>query len=93
MSPRDAPPRAPGFWMNETSGVLRPAVTAYLNHEPMTGEQIAAMRAYFRQWIAPGWMYGDPALEPLRAKIDGLTSIAALDAWLEEAIDLGIDPL
>lgn len=39
----------PGFWMNETSGVLRPAVEAYLRREPMTPNQIAAMRAYLRQ--------------------------------------------
>ena len=37
---------APGYWKHETSGVLRPAVEAYLGGGPMTGSQIAAMRAY-----------------------------------------------
>lgn len=47
---------APGYWMHETSGVLRPAVEAYLNQRPMSKKQIAAMRAYLRQWIAaPEW--------------------------------------
>jgi hypothetical protein len=27
---------APGYWMNETSGVLRPAIEAYLNHDELT---------------------------------------------------------
>ena len=34
--------REPGFWMNETSGVLRPAVLAFLNGGPMTAPDIAA---------------------------------------------------
>ena len=53
------PTPIPGYWMYETSGVLRPAVGAYLRAEPMTDEQIAAMRAYLRlriaekEWIDP----------------------------------------
>jgi hypothetical protein len=84
---------APGFWMNETSGVLRPAVIAYISGGPMTEAQIAAMRAYLRQWImAPGWVL-DPDLEELRESINGLTSYAAIAAWLDRAVNVGIDPL
>lgn len=80
-----------GYWMHETSGVLRPAVEAYLQGDPMTGEHIAAMRAYLRQWIfAPVWE-GDVA--DLRTRIDGLTSREAIAAWLVDADELGIDPL
>jgi hypothetical protein len=70
----------PGFWMNETTGVLRPAVEAYLNGDPMTGEQIAAMRAkdatdlwIFRQWLA--------------------ITREAIAQWLDDADDASIDPL
>jgi hypothetical protein len=78
--------------MFETSGVLRPAVEAYLLHQPMTPEQIAAMRAYLRQWIAdPVWRGG--GVELLQVGIDGLTSRAAISAWLDMALDCGIDPL
>jgi hypothetical protein len=35
----------PGYWMHETSGVLRPAVEAYLRDEPMTEAQIEATGA------------------------------------------------
>ena len=46
----------PGYWMHEISGVLAPAVKAYLTGGAMTPGQIAAMRAYVRQWIdAPIW--------------------------------------
>jgi hypothetical protein len=83
---------APGYWMRETSGVLRPAVEAYLRGEAMTAMQIAAMRAYLRQWIiAPSWR-GD-GIEDLRRRVQWLTSRADIRAWLDEAEALGIDPL
>jgi hypothetical protein len=81
---------APGYWMNETSGVLRPAVEAYLKGELITHGQIAAIRAYLRQWMAAEWR-GD--VQALRAGIDGLTTRGAIDAWLTRALEAGIDPL
>ncbi len=80
----------PGYWMYETSGVLRPAVEAYLSGGPMTPEQIAAMRAYCRQWINADWQ-GD--IEQLRRLVDHINSRPTLAAWLAAATDLGIDPL
>jgi hypothetical protein len=83
---------APGYWMHETTGVLRPAVEAYLHHRQMTAAQIAAMRAYLRQWIsAPCWRGDDVA--QLRERIDALTTMKTIAAWLDDAADLGIDPL
>lgn len=84
---------APGYWMAESTGVLRPAVEAYLHGEPMTASQVAAMRAYLRQWIdAPHWGGGDD-LEELRNGIDALGSRFAIADWLNRAEQLGIDPL
>lgn len=80
----------PGYWMNETSGVLRPAVEAYLNHDEMTPSEIAAMRAYLRQWIAA---FPGPDAESLAKDVDGLIDRSAIDRWLHKAIDQGIDPL
>lgn len=83
---------APGFWMHETSGVLRPAVEAYLTGATMRPDQIAAMRAYLRQWIfAPVWQ-GDEIAE-LRRRVDGLTSREMISVWLGDAVACGIDPL
>lgn len=87
----------PGYWKNETSGVLRPAVMAYLHFyldgvDTMTPEDIAAIRAYLRQWIAaPG--FNGAGVDQLRTDIEGLTSRAAITRWLDTAADLGIDPL
>jgi hypothetical protein len=84
--------KGPGFWMYETSGMLRPAVEAYLRGETMTPDQIAAMRAYLRQWIAaPVWAGTD--VQQLRDGIDGLTDRKAISRWLDLAVDAGIDPL
>jgi len=83
---------APGYWMNETSGVLRPAVEAYLRGDPLDDGQIAALRAYFRQWIAGPWA-ADPGLDKLRESVDGLTSRRAIVRWLDLAMEENIDPL
>ena len=82
---------APGYWMHESTGVLRPAVAHYLNNEPMTRADIAAMRAYLRQWMSGPWRGEE--LEALRAGLDRLTSREAIDDWIELAAELGIDPL
>jgi hypothetical protein len=81
---------APGYWMNETSGVLRPAVEAYLLGEPMSEAQIAAMRAYLRQWVAG--FFGAGAAD-LASRVDKLTSREAIEDWLDDATEIGIDPL
>ena len=85
-------PGAPGYWMYETSGVLAPAVRAYLSGAELTEPQITAMRAYLRQWIAaPAWCGRQVGV--LRARIDGLTTRQAIEAWLSLAVEDGIDPL
>jgi hypothetical protein len=88
---------SPGYWMYETSGVLRPAVEAYLNGEAMTDDEIAAMRAYLRQWIAGPWKAQPGAeqriLDNLRLMVDGLVSRETIRIWLDQAEAISIDPL
>jgi hypothetical protein len=91
----------PGYWTAETSGVLRPAVEAYLSGLPMSAPQIATMRAYCRQWInAPVWddnpHAGDAErqqLAMLRRLAEVIASRETLSAWLAAASDAGMDPL
>jgi hypothetical protein len=56
----------PDFWMYDTSGVMRPAVTAYLKGKPMTAKDIAAMRIYLRVWIFAPEFDGGEGVEALR---------------------------
>ncbi len=82
----------PGYWLYETSGVLRPAVEAYLQGDPMSQDQIRIMRAYLRQWIAaPAWC--GPMIDVLRSMIDGLRTRADIERWLDLALEQNIDPL
>ena len=81
----------PGYWMNETSGVLRPAIEAYLAASDMKPEHIVAMRAYLRQWINGdfrGWRIAE-----LRREVELLTNRSEIDRWLSHAADMGVDPL
>jgi len=88
--------------MHETTGALKPAVEAYLiGSAPLTLIQIAALRAYLRQWIkAPVWdlnPYASPEdramLADLRHRIDQLNDRASINRWLHDAEALGMDPL
>ncbi len=91
MSARKLAIPAPGYWMDESTGVLRPAVEAYLRGEPLLLQQVAAIRAYLRQWIAcPMWT--GPEVEGLRDSIDSLTNQAQIRAWAGRATTAGIDP-
>lgn len=97
------PSAAPRYWMRviEQSGVLRPAVEAYLAGRALSDAEIATLRAYFRQWImARVWDHNphlgreDAAwLAEMRQQVDGLTSRAAIDDWLDAAVAGGLDPL
>lgn len=80
-----------GYWMNETSGVLKPVVLKYLDGKQLTPVEVGTMRAYLRQWIAGD--FRGPGLAELRRDVEALASTADLHAWFDRALDLGIDPL
>lgn len=97
----DALNGAPGYWMHETSGVLRPVVEKFLNGKILTSEEIATMRAYLLQWIlSPVWsihQYSDEesrqTLWELRVRARHLETMNELHQWLTDALDFGMDPL
>lgn len=79
-----------GYWMHETSGVLKPVVEKYLRHEKLSPGDIVIMRAYLRQWIeADGFKDG----EILRDTVRSITTQRELEDWLDDAMAVGIDPL
>jgi hypothetical protein len=82
----------PGYWMHETSGVLRPAMEAYLWREMLTDVEVGVLRAYFRQWInAPVWC--GPMIDVLRLDVGAIATRADIDRWVEKALESGVDPL
>lgn len=83
---------APGFWMHESSGVLRPVVEAYLLGQDLDSRQVAMMRVYLRQWIdAPAWRGEE--IEKLRRDVEQIRNTADIHRWLWDALAEGIDPL
>lgn len=81
-----------GFWMYETSGKLRPVIERYLQQEPLSEQDIAAMRAYLRQWVMEPRFIGDD-IDDLRKRVSGLTTRKLIADWIKDAIDANIDPL
>lgn len=82
----------PGYWMHETSGVLRPVIKDYLDGNDLSPQQCSTMRAYLRQWIAaPVWQ--GAFIDELRRSVNALTSRDAIEVWLDAAEQVGIDPL
>lgn len=78
--------------MNETSGVLRPVVERYLAGAELAPGEVATMRAYLRQWVwAPGFV--GPEIDRLRSGVDHLYNTGDVRAWLDRALNAGIDPL
>ncbi len=79
-----------GYWMYETSGVLRPVVERYLNGETLDDAGIAIMRAYLKQWMDGGpWKNA----AGLGDRVASIASTAALRSWLDDAAEVGIDPM
>ena len=71
---------------------LKAPIMRLLQGETLMIADVMLLRAYFRQWInAPG--FTGPEIERLRAGVDKLVDRATIEAWLEDAIDAGIDPL
>jgi hypothetical protein len=83
--------RVPGYWMNETSGVLEPVVRKYLDGSLLSDSEVATMRAYLRQWIAGD--FRGPGIERLRRDVDAIRTHDDVNAWLGMAVEYGIDPL
>ena len=99
LSPDD--PRAPKYWMHETSGVLRPVMRRYLSGERLDRDQIGLMRRYLEQWFdSPIWDQNPAAtdeakalLKLLRQRVHAISTNQDIRAVLKDALDLGIDPI
>ncbi|PZV19220.1 MAG: hypothetical protein DCF22_00700 [Leptolyngbya sp.] len=90
------------YWRNETSGILQPAMMAYINHGAYpnqcpapTPEQMGLIKQYLQLYInAPCWEEGEQGqLAALRKSVQEITDLASCDRWLDEAMQWGFDPL
>jgi hypothetical protein len=90
----------PNYWRYETTGVLQPAIDAFLAGS-MTPTQISVMRAYLRQWVDASVWDRNPHNTPvdrarlaeMRQRVDGLTNFAAIEDFIADLTDDWMDPL
>jgi len=84
-------PDPPGYWMNETSGVLQPVVEKYLAGDELEADELTVMRLYLRQWMNAPFL--GPEVRSLRLTIEDVTTTERLRLWLRRAQLAGVDPL
>lgn len=89
------------YWMYETSGQMADAVKTYFNWvlDPdasiLTEQQIDLLKYYVQLWADYPWK-GDEDyqadLAVLRQLATGIKTVEDINNWIDEALDLGIDP-
>lgn len=93
--------KAPAYWRDEQSGILEGAILAYMNRKAST-PQLRLVQQYFKHWAdCPGWDENPHADDESRARIAQLREAIAnceptqeaLEAWQQQALAEGIDPL
>jgi hypothetical protein len=82
----------PGYWINDTSGVLTAVVTRYLRGKTLNAVECGVMRDYFAQWIRRGLFRGEE-VEQLRRDVHTLRNHDDIADWIRRATDAGVDPL
>lgn len=86
-------PRAPKYWMYETSGVLKPVIEAFLAGTLLTPAQVRLMQSYLYQWVnSPVWA-PDGAVEALRLRVAAIKTHRDVVAAIDISVQLGMDPL
>jgi hypothetical protein len=99
LSPDD--PRAPRYWMHETSGALKPVIRAYLAGRRLDPFQIGLMRRYLEQWFdSPVWDLNPHqtaasklSFDSLRRRVREIQTNDDIKDVLEAAVEMGADPL
>lgn len=90
MSVKIVMDKMPLYWMNETTGVMRSAVIAFLDGNA-TEKQLALVIAYCKAWVdCPVW---EGNLAGIRKSIREVKTSDELKWWIHEALEEGIDPL
>ena len=91
-------PKGPLRWQDEVSGVLPEAVRTFFgvpSPDPLTPEQLELVREYAEYYInAPCWLTDDnPELwTALRTSIKEAKTKEAMYTWIEQALEVTIDP-
>lgn len=86
------------YWRNETSGKLAIAINAFMDEKAhFTEPERDLLAAYLRMWaFYSGWRDDSGQLAALQESFDALVAKGNRETiwqWLDQAMDIGIDPL
>lgn len=86
-------PNAPHYWMHETGEELKPAMQLYLTGRAITDRQLEVIKSYVAQWVnSPVWR-GSAELARLREDVAAVRNRADLTKAIDQAVEIGMDPL
>ncbi|HEX5689055.1 MAG TPA: hypothetical protein VFX76_03590 [Roseiflexaceae bacterium] len=84
--------RPPHFWMTEQSGVLEPAVEAYLNGEALSTAALGLIKQYLHQYIERALMAGEANRGALLRRVEALRNSRDVERFAEELSEYGVEP-
>jgi hypothetical protein len=91
----------PLYWRDEQTGLLPAAMQAYVFYgadptlnRPPTARQLALVINYFRYVInAPCWRDSSGEVTRLRSLAAQMTTIEEIEQFIEDCLEIGIDPI
>lgn len=83
--------RPPRFWMEEQTGVLENAVETYLNGDPLSAAQLAAIKVYLKQFAERAPLTGEAKVHLLVQKIDRLKTTRDIEDFADEIAEFGAE--
>jgi hypothetical protein len=84
--------RPPHFWMTEQSGLLEPAVEAYLNGEALSPAELDLIKQYLRQYIERAMMSGEANRGALLRRAEALRNSRDIERFADELSEYGVEP-
>jgi hypothetical protein len=84
--------RPPHFWMTEQSGLLEPAVEAYLNGEPLSAAALDLIKQYLRQYLERALMAGAANRGALLRRTEALRNSREIERFADELSEYGVEP-
>lgn len=84
--------RPPHFWMTEQTGRLAEAIDAYFNGESLAPAAIDLIKQYLRQYVERAVMAEGNRRAALLGLIASLRTRRAIEDFVDELAELGIEP-
>jgi len=82
----------PHYWMTEQTGKLEAAVETYVSGERLAPGELDLIRQYLRQYLERAVMTGDANRKVLIGQLTTLRSARAIERFIDELAEIGVEP-